>query len=231
MIILFILHSNFNAKLHYIMKFLKFDKLARISLVLYALIFLVSLGILFQIVGFTNHIFFNPREYEQVSLGGTDIPILRPFEDTFFYVNPKALEKDPSLHRKLQNNEYIFERIYGITVSVIFVLLLLQLARLINSIKIRDFYSSNSLANVKRISYIIGAWVLLDFIAYQCLQFVIPLSVIQERINYITMKESFISNITLSVDVLILLIAYAFYTISVVFKAAAELKEQTDLTV
>ena len=109
--------------------------------------------------------------------------------------------------------------------------MLLQLAQLINSIKTRNFYSTGSLVNVKRISYIIGAWVLVDFIAYQCLQYAMPLSVIEERINYVTMKESFISNITLSVDVLKLLIAYAFYAVTIVFEAAAELKEQTDLTV
>lgn len=213
------------------MRFSKIDKIARISLVFYALLFFVALNILFQIIGFTNHIFFNPREYEEISLGGTDIPIMRPFEDAIFYVSPEALERDPSLHKKLQNNEYIFETVYGLAVSAIFILLLLQLAKLINSIKTRDFYSAGSLVNVKRISYIIGAWVLIDFIAYQCLQYAMPLSVIEERINYVTMKESFISNITMSVDVLKLLIAYAFYAVSVVFKAAAELKEQADLTV
>jgi hypothetical protein len=213
------------------MRLSKIDKIARISLVFYALLFLVALNILFQIIGFTNHMFFNPREYEEISLGGTEIPIMRPFEDAIFYVNPEALEMDPSLHTKLQNNEYIFETIYGLAVSAIFFLLLLQLAKLINSIKTRDFYSTGSLVNVKRISYIIGAWVLIDFIAYQCLQYAMPLSVIEERINYVTIKESFISNVTLSVDILKLLIAYAFYAVSVVFKAAAELKEQTDLTV
>jgi len=213
------------------MRISKIDKIARISLVFYALLLFVALNILFQIIGFANHILFNPREYEEISLGGTDIPIMRPFEDAIFYVNPEALEQNPSLHEKLQNNEYIFETIYGIAVSAIFILLLLQLAKLINSIKTRDFYSNGSLVNVKRISYIIGAWVLIDFIAYQCLQYAMPLSVIEERINYVTMKESFISNITLSVDVLKLLIAFAFYAVSVVFKAAAELKEQTDLTV
>ena len=109
--------------------------------------------------------------------------------------------------------------------------MLLQLAKFINSIKNRDFYRIGSMANIKWISYLIVIWVLVDFIAYQCLQFAIPLSVIEERINYVTLKESVISNLSISVDLLKLLIAYAFYTVSVVLKDAAELKEQTDLTV
>lgn len=213
------------------MKLLKFNKLARISLLIYAFIFIIALNLLFQIIGFANHLFFNPREFEEISLGGSGIPIMRPFNDAFFYVNPQALENDPSLHHRLKNNEYIFETIYGLAVGSIFILLLLQLATFINSIKNRDFYRIGSMANIKWISYLIVAWVLADFIAYQCLQLAIPLSVIEERINYVTLKESVLSNLSSSVDLFKLLIAYAIFTVSVVLKDAAELKEQADLTV
>lgn len=213
------------------MKQLKIDKMARISLVLYALLFFVALTTALYLINFVNNYFINPIEHEQISLGGTDIPIMRPFEDTFFYINPQEFAKDPDLNDTLQNNEDIFETIYGVTVSVIFILLFLQLARFINSIKYKVFYSPESMVNVKTISFILFAWVIVDFIAYQCLQLVIPISVVEERINYITMKESIFQNLTHSIDIPMLFIAYAFYTVSVVFKTAADLKEQTDLTV
>lgn len=213
------------------MKALKFKKIFTVNIILYIFLSLIALGVLFSLIGFVNDIFINPKNFEKLSMGSIDIPIMRPYEDTFFYIEPDELIKDGHLEQQLQKNEYIFSKIHGVISAIIFILLLLQLRKLIVSIKKREFYNQKSVANVKNIAYLLFFGVLVDFIAYQCLQLVIPLSKVVERINYITLREDFFTSLMFSVDLSKLLIAFTFLSISIVFKESLTLKEQADFTI
>lgn len=213
------------------MKTLKFKKIFFINITLYVFLSLLVLGVLFSSIKFIDDIFINPRKFEKLSMGSADIPIMRPYHDTFFYIQPDEINNDEQLEQKLQRNEYIFGKLHSIFSSFIFILLLLQLQKLIVSISKREFYSIKSVVNVKNIAYLLLCGVIIDFIAYQCLQFVIPLSKVMERINYVTLGESFLSSLMFSVDLPKILIAFTFLSISIVFKESLTLKEQSDLTI
>ena len=213
------------------MKTLKIKKISVVNITLYVFVSLIGLGVFFSSIRFVNEIFINPRQYEKLSMGSIDIPIMRPYKDAFFYIEPDELKSDQQLEQKLQRNEFIFGNLHGIISSIIFILLLIQLRKLIVSISKREFYEQKSVTNVKNIAYLLLFGVLVDFIAYQSLQFVIPLSKVLERINYVTLNERFLTSLMFSIDLPKLLIALTFLSISIVFKESLTLKEQFDLTI
>lgn len=202
-----------------------------INIVLYILLAFILIGLLITTVNFFIYAIGNPPEYEPLCMGSMNVPVMRPFEDVFFYIEPVLLQDDPLLDQKLQYNEFIFESIHGFLVLFVFLLLLLQLKNFIGSIRNRSFFSLESVNNVKKISFIVLSWVLIDFLAYQLLPLAIPLDCVVERINYVTLGESFFSNILFSVDITKLLFAFTFYSISVVLKEGLVLKQQSELTI
>jgi len=213
------------------MKTFRIKKISIINIALYVFVFFIGTGVLFTSIRFLNNVFINPKQYEKLSMGSIDIPIMRPYEDAFFYIQPDEIKNDEQLEQKLQKNEYIFANLHGIISSIVFILLLLQIRMLIVSISKREFYKQKSVTNVKNIAYLLLFGVFIDFIAYQCLQFVIPLSKVLERINYVTLTENFRSSLMFSIDLPKLLIALTFLFLSIVFKDSLTLKEQSDLTI
>jgi hypothetical protein len=213
------------------MKLLNLNKISIVYVALIALIVLITIRVIVGTISFTKEIIRPTKKFEHLSFGKIDIPVMRPYEDVFFYIKPDKLKNDPSLEQKLQRNEYIFHRINGLVAAPVFILLLIQLLKLIGSIKNRDFYNRKNAANVKNIAYLICLTVFIDFLAYQSIQFVVPLDLILSRINYLTLKDGFFSSLAYSIDLTQLIIAFVFYSISIVFSDALELKEQTELTI
>lgn len=74
-------------------------------------------------------------------------------------------------------------------------------------------------------------WVVVDILLYQSIQFFIPEWLVQDSINYTPLNESLLYGFLLALDFKILLAAFAFYVISVVFKEGFRLKEQVDYTI
>ncbi|MCK4700978.1 MAG: DUF2975 domain-containing protein [Bacteroidales bacterium] len=210
------------------MKSFKSIRLSGINITIYFILICLSIVTLSKIWEATNKIIINPQEFNDLKL---ESPIIRPYDDVFFYLKTEALEEDSALYQKVQRNELILETIIGITFAVLFILVMLQLKSLLYSLKNKTFFLKKNLISVKKISYLLGIWVLADFIIYQCIQLFIPLSIVMENINYAPINKGFLSGFLLSVDFTILLAAFAFYVISVVFKEGYQLKEQSDLTI
>lgn len=210
------------------MKAFKSSRLSGINIAIYAILIFLSIGVLLKIWEFTDKIILNPQELNDLKL---DIPIIRPYNDIFFYLKADDLKNDSTLYQTVQRNELILETIIGITFIVLFILVILQLRSLVYSLKNKTFFIQKNLFCVRKISYLLGIWVLADFIIYQCIQFFIPLSIVQENINYCPINKGIISSLLFSIDYSILLAAFAFYVISVVFGEGYQLKEQSDLTI
>lgn len=210
------------------MKLFNSNRLSGIDIAIYLLLSIICISIVVKIWEFTESVIINPREYTELNI---DQPVIRPYHDVFFYMRSDSLKSDYFLYQRVQRNEKILETVFGITLATLFILLLLQLRKIINSLKRKSFFIQENLIIVRRIAYILGIWVLLDFILYQCIQFFIPLSLVQDRINYIPINEGVIVSLLFSINYGILLAAFAFFVISVVFREGTELKNQTDLTI
>jgi len=210
------------------MKAFKSIQLTGLNISIYFILIFLSIAILLKFWDFADGIIFNPKELDELKI---ERPIIRPYNDVFFYMKSESLKSDVLLYQKVQRNEKILEIIVGITLATLIISLLIQLRKLIVSLKKKSFFIKVNLIIVRKIAYILGIWVLLDFILYQCIQFFIPLSLVQERINYTPINERFFLSLLLSVNYSILLAAFAFYVISVVFREGNELKDQAELTI
>ncbi len=213
------------------MKSINFKKISSVNLIIIGLIVMIGFNVLFSAISFTKEIIHPTRQFDNLSFGGIDIPVMRPYKDVFFYIKSEEIKKDPTLEQRLQRNEYIFHSIFGLLQAPITILLFFQLIRLINSIKKRDLHNRRNSVYVKNIAYLICLAVFIEFLKYQLLQLAVPLDLIRERINYITLKEDLFSSLRHSISLNWLIIAFVFYSLSVVFKDAFELKEQSELTI
>jgi hypothetical protein len=76
-----------------------------------------------------------------------------------------------------------------------------------------------------------GIWVICNSMFYQILYLFIEENLIIESINFITIKESFLTNLIISIDFKMLFVSIILYVISILFKEGYQLKEQTNLTI
>lgn len=80
-------------------------------------------------------------------------------------------------------------------------------------------------------------WVWIDVIRYLCIPFFIPASAIRDSLNFWMLNGSGSDALFLIISLLgtlnygVLLSAFAFYIISIVFSEGSQLKEQSDLTI
>ncbi len=157
--------------------------------------------------------------------------IISPANNTFITLKEDVLKTDQRLFERTYRNSLIYGTIKDLFHLILLFLVIIQLRMLLNSLKKETFFIHKNLYCVRRISYLLVTWVIIDFLLYQCFQFFIPLNIIQENYNYLPINRGVIYSLLLSIEYVKLLAAFAFYVISVVFKEGSKLKEQTDLTI
>lgn len=203
-------------------------KMKSLNVIIYAIMAFTFIAVSAQTWEMADKVIFSPEEFDNLDI---DKPIIRPYQDVFFYLNPASLKNDPEAYQKIQRNKLILKSLTGIVFSVLLILLLLQLRKLILSAIRKDLFLKNNLKIIRNIAYLLGIWIIIDFIFYQCIQFFIPLSFVEENINYIPLNKGFIPSITFSINFSLLLAAFSFYVIYTVLKEGLVFKEQSDLTI
>lgn len=202
--------------------------LSGLNMIIYLILIFLSFAVIVQTWNFTNKIIISPNEFDELKI---ENPVIRPVKGAELHLNSEILKTDKVIYQKIQRNEFIRETIYDLLYLVLLGLLVLQLRKLISSIRQKPFLIKDNLIVVRNISNLLFAWVIIDFLLYQSVQFFIPLSLVIDSYNYIPLNKGFLSSFLFSINYSLLLAAFSFYVISVVFKEGLELKEQTDLTI
>lgn len=210
------------------MKAIKSIRMSGINIVIYLILTILSVSVLSQLWKLTDNILLKPKELNELNI---DKPVLRPYHDVFFYLDPEMLKNEQSSYQKVQRSSLILKTIIGVVSGILFIVLILQLKKVFFSLQNKTLFTMKNLYNVRNIACLLGIWVMLDFILYQLIQIFIPLELVQENINYIPLNEGFFSSLILSINYGLLLAAFSFYVIFVAFKKGIELKEESDLTI
>ena len=208
------------------MKTIKSIRLTGINIAIYVFLLFLSIAAISKIWKLTKEIYY-PLE-----AGHLSIPrIISPANNVFVTLNESDLKNDPLLYKTIHRNAIIYDTIKDLIFIVLFFMVILELKTLLSILKKETFFIEQNLNCVRKISYLLGIWVIIDFILYQCFQFFIPLNVIQENWNYLPINKNIIAGLLLGIEFSKLLAAFAFYIISVVFREGYQLKEQSDLTI
>lgn len=210
------------------MKTFKSLRLSGINIIIYVILIFISFAAIAQIWNFTNKIIINPNEFDDLKI---ESPVIRPAKGVELHLNPEILKNDNDLYQKIQRNEFIRKTLYSLIYLVLFGLLVLQLRKLLYSIRQKPFFLKDNLKIVRNISYLLFAWVVIDFLLYQSVQFFIPLSLVLDNYNYTPLNIFFFLSFIVSINYSLLLAAFSFYVVTVAFKEGIELKEQSDLTI
>ena len=210
------------------MKKINLFGLSGLNIIIYLILIFILFAAIVQIWNFTNKIIISPNEFSDLKI---ENPVIRPVKGAELHLNPEILKSDRVIYQKVQRNEFIRKTMYSLIYFVLFGLLVLQLRKLLYSIRQKPFLIKDNLLVVRNISYLLFAWVIIDFLLYQSVQFFIPLSLVQDNYNYIPLNKGFLISLMVSINYSLLLAAFSFYVISVSFKEGLELKEQTDLTI
>ena len=210
------------------MKTNRFKRISWLRAIAYIIIAFLSLVIIMQIWEFADKLIFQPEEFTNLRL---DKPFIRAYDDVFFYFHKDILNNNPAIYQQVQKNEFILKTISGIASAVLFMILVFQLKGFIGSVKEKAFFTKKYIKTVRNIAMLLLIWVLVDFILYQCIQFFIPLELVEDSINYSPINMEVIPSLMLSVNFSLLLAAFAFYVIYIVLRQGIELKEQADYTI
>jgi hypothetical protein len=163
--------------------------------------------------------------------------VIRMKSDIYLDLKEDILKSDSTLYQKVQRNKSLYVSLRGIIVLAIVIAILLQLKTLISSFSKESFFRSENIKSVRRISYLLVIWILIDLTFYLCIPLFIPHEVIRNTYNFWPINgDAFnivVGIITLlaSINYGVLLSAFAFYVISIVFNEGNLLKEQADLTI
>ena len=168
------------------MKTFKSLRLSGINLTIYIILIFLSFVAISLIWNFIDDIIINPKEFNELRI---DKPIISPFNDAYLYLKSEVLENNEAVYQKIQRNNFIRLTISGLVYFIFFGMLILQLRKLLYSIKQKPFFLKENFKIVKRISLLLFAWVIFDFIMYQSVQLFIPLSLVQDNYNYIPINK------------------------------------------
>ena len=110
--------------------------------------------------------------YHPLEAGHLSFPrIISPANNVFVTLNETELKKDPQMYKAIHRNALIYDTIKDLIFIVLFFMVILELKTLLNSLKKETFFIEQNLNCVRKISYLLGIWVIIDFILYQCFQF------------------------------------------------------------
>jgi hypothetical protein len=215
------------------MKLLRSIRLSRLNLIIYFAIIVLGILSCFSLWNMTSLI-INPNMPPATKFHTS---VIRMKSDIYLDLKEDILKSDSNLYQKVQRNKSLYVSLRGIIVIAIVIAILLQLKTLISSFSKESFFRSENIKSVRRISYLLVIWILVDLIFYLCIPLFIPHEVIRNTYNVLPINgDTFnivVGIITLlaSINYGVLLSAFAFYVISIVFKEGNLLKEQADLTI
>jgi hypothetical protein len=215
------------------MKSLRLIRLSRLKFIIYLVIIVLCIVSFFAIWNITSLI-INPNNQPLTKFHTS---VIRMKSDVYLDLKEDILNSDKNLYQKVQRNKSLYVSLRGIVVVAIIIAVLLQLKTLISSFSEESFFRSENIRSVRRISYLLVIWILADLAFYLCIPLFIPPSVICNTYNFLPIKgnafEIIIAIFTLlaSINYGVLLSAFAFYAISIIFKEGNLLKEQADLTI
>jgi hypothetical protein len=215
------------------MKSLRLNRLSSLKLIIYFVIIVLCILSFLSIWNITTRI-INPDNQPVIKVHTS---FIRMKSDVYLELKDDLLKSDNNLYQKVQRNKGLYESIRGVVVIAIIIAVLLQLKTLISSFSEASFFKSKNIKSVRRISYLLMIWILADLIFYLCIPLFIPLSVIGNTYNFWLINGNAFNKIVgiftllASINYGVLLSAFAFYVISIVFKEGNILKEQADLTI
>lgn len=205
---------------------------ARLKRLIYLAIFILCLPLFQSVWNLTKLIINHDLTSEKFHT-----PVIRMKSDIYLEIKEDIFKNDQGLLQKLQRNKGIYVALRGIVALAIIVAVLLQLKTLVSSFSEDSLFNSGNIRCVRRISYLLVTWLLTDLIFYICIPLFIPLSAVGEAYNFVPLRNDS-WNITFgiisflgSINYGVLLSAFAFYVISIVFSEGNMLKEQADLTI
>jgi hypothetical protein len=159
------------------------------------------------------------------------MPWNQPIGTVTLMFREDVLKTDNQLLSRLNILLYSYDLIERIIFTILIILILIQLKKLITSIRGKTFFENVNIKIIKNLSILVGIWVGFHFLMYHLLWLFIPENLVVESINFISLQESFFSSILVSIDFKMLFVAIILYIISVSFKEGYSLKEQTELTI
>jgi len=181
------------------------------------------------IVGYKLHkLILKPDEIKLIRL---EIPWIHPVNDVTIMLQKDILENNPDIHKKISKNVLIRDIILRASVLILFILILIQINRLIIAINMRTFFVPKNFLIIRNLSVLVVIWVICKFIIYQLIPIFIPTEIMWERINFCSIKENLLFSLLTSIDFKMLFASIILYVISISFKDGYKLKEQTDLTI
>lgn len=173
-------------------------------------------------------LFFKADEMDILRL---DVPWNHPIDEVTLMLDKNILQNNPTLLQKINTNIFIYDLIGRIIFLILMLLILFQLKKLIIAILGKTFFEKSNILIIRNLSILVGMWVLSHFVMYQIIPLFIPVDLIIESINFITMNESLMHNILTAIDFKMLFVSIILYVISISFEEGYQLKEQTDLTI
>jgi hypothetical protein len=214
------------------MKLSRFFRPTGLNMIIYLSIFVFGLLILLSIWNMAGMI----TDHDRSSLK-FHTSVIRMKSDVYLDLKEDIFKNDDILLQKLQRNKSVYVSLRSFVVLSIIIAVLWQLKTLISSFTADTFFNPRNIRCVRRISYLLMTWILADIIFYLCIPLFIPLSAVGETYNFWPINgDSW--NITVgiftflgSINYGVLLSAFAFYVISIVFREGNVLKQQADLTI
>jgi len=160
--------------------------------------------------------------------------MIRMKSDIYVSIKDDVYKNDPALLKKLERNKGKYVALRGIVALSIVVGVLYQLKTLLSSFYEETFFNSRNIRCVRRISFLLVIWIVTDLLFYISIPLFMPPSATWGATNYIPIKGGSFMGLfafVASINYGVLLSAFAFYVISIVFKEGTTLKEETDLTI
>jgi hypothetical protein len=212
------------------MKSLKLIRVTRFIVYFVMVVFIVL--ILVTIWNITKLV-TNP-DYKPITLHTS---VIRLKSDVYIELKEDLLKNDTNVYSKVARNKSLYDSLRGTVVISLILAVLFQLKTLINSFEKETLFKSENIRPVRKISYLLLIWIIVDLAFYLCIPLFIPSNVISNTYNFWPIKGNAF-NLTVGIFTLlasinygVLLSAFAFYVISIVYKEGNLLKEQADLTI
>jgi len=207
---------------------LKIISIPKIKLIMNLFIGLTLVLSLTMIVSQSYELIF---EADDIDIIRVQFPWYNPLSPVTVMFDTNILKENPSLLENINLKVLIYDLIRRTTFLLLLLLILVQIKKMLIAIRRQSFFELKNILIIRNLSILVGVWVGGNFILYQVLPLFIPVDLITEAINFVTMKDSLYANLMIAIDFKMLFVAIILFVVSILFKEGLQLKEQTDLTI
>jgi len=206
----------------------KLISISKIKLLMNLFIGLTFILSLTMIVSQSYELIF---EADDIDIIRVQFPWYNPLSPVTVMFDTNILKENPSLLENINLKVLIYDLIRRTTFLLLLLLILVQIKKMLIAIRRQSFFELKNILIIRNLSILVGVWVGGNFILYQVLPLFIPVDLITEAINFVTMKDSLYANLMIAIDFKMLFVAIILFVVSILFKEGLQLKEQTDLTI